>query len=114
MRLISNRPQLHGSYGTVVFGQQFEVEEDVARQLLRSGAARLPDPPRVLYETKVVVPEAPEVGARLPFRDVPLPDPQPPAVAAEGDSVLPAADVPQPGTAHPGGRRKRKGPGSPG
>lgn len=120
MRLIAVAQQLTGEYGTVTAGQEFECREDIAIELLRSGSARQPDPPRVLYETKpragyetkVIVPEAPEASPRPPFRNMPLPDAQPAPVAPKGDPVLPAADVPPEGTADPRGRRERKGPGS--
>lgn len=108
MRLISNR-QLTGDYGSVAAGEQFECSEDVGAHLLRQGSARRADPPRILYDTKIVVPEAPTVGARLPFRNCPLHNPESAPVAPEGDSVLPAADVPEgtQGTTDPVRRRGR-------
>lgn len=68
------------------------------------------------YETKVIVPgttpgaEAPEVGPRLPFRHVPLHHTEPAGVAAESNSLLPGADLPESGAADRLGRRRRKGP----
>jgi hypothetical protein len=108
MRLIAVAHQLTGVYGTVTAGEEFECRDDLAKQLVRSGSARKAAPPRVLYETKVVVPEAPEVGARPPFRNVPVHHAESPPVAPEGDPVLPAADLPAPGAADSGGRGKRK------
>jgi len=126
MRLIAVAHQLTGVYGTVTAGQEFECRDDLAIQLVRSGSARKADPPRVTYETKVVVPEAPEghvpasgaprterespeVRPRLPFRNVPVRHEESPPVDPESDRVLPESDVPTPGDADSGGRRKRKG-----
>ena len=111
MRVIANR-QLTGHYGVVSMGQEFDADEDVARQLLRAGLVKKPDPPVMVYETKVVSPEAPEAAPREAFRDLPLPDAEPTGMAAEGDSVLSAPDVPQPGTAHTRGRAGRKASGA--
>jgi len=112
MRLIAVAHQLTGVYGTVTAGQEFECRDDLARQLVKAGSARKADPPRVTYETKVVVLEAPEVSARLPFRDVPVRHEESPPVDPESDRVLPESDLPTPGDADSGGRRKRKGFGS--
>ena len=106
MRLISNT-QLTGSYGTVVAGQEFECEESTARELLTAGIVRKAGPPAVRYETKVIVPEAPEVSARHSFRDVPVPDEESEELASEGNRLLPAADAPERGTADSGGRGGR-------
>ena len=114
MRIIANR-QLSGVYGTVVDGQEFEVADDIALQLLAANLVRKPGPPRVLYDskvsyqTKVVIPEASEVGPRQPFRDVPLSHQEPPIVVTESDPVLPAADVSEQGTADTSRRGKRSG-----
>ena|ERR1700737_4559457 len=99
MRLICTAQQLTGDYGTVTAGQEFDCPDDVAQQLLAVGSVRKPGPPRVRYETKVIVPEAPEVGARLPFRDMPVSHEESSSVAAEGDRVLPESDVPEQGAA---------------
>lgn len=108
MQLIALR-QTCGDYGMISAGQVFTADDEVARQLIMEGIARRPDPPRIVYETKVVVPEAPEVSARQPFRDLHLPDdPEPPALAAVRDSVLAAANVQQQGTVD--NRRKRGRP----
>lgn len=49
MKLIAIR-QLVGDYGRVDAGQQFEVSDDIARELLSRGLARHALPPRVAYE----------------------------------------------------------------
>jgi hypothetical protein len=41
MRVIANR-QLTGHYGVVSMGQEFDADEDVARQLLRAGLVMRP------------------------------------------------------------------------
>lgn len=113
MRVICNRQQLCGSYGVATLGQEIEIEDEmIARQLLRLGHVRLPDPPRVVYETKVIIPEAPEVSARPSFResppgDVPVPDPKPQGMAPAGDPLFPETDVSPSRTADRGGRRGR-------
>ena len=101
MRLIANR-QLAGDYGRADAGQTFEASAEVARSLVERGLARPWKEPTVLYETKVIVPEAPGVSARPPFRDESLPDEESAPVAPAGDPVLPRSDVPKPRTAHPG------------
>src|SRR5580704_6511680 len=107
MRVIANR-QLTGHYGVVFGGQEFDAEEGVARQLLRAGLVKRPDPPVMVYETKVIVPEAPEAAPRDAFRDVPLPDAEPAGVAREGNRELSTADVPMPRADDPRGRAGRK------
>jgi len=106
--------QIVGDYGNIAAGQEFEVDEETAAHLETLGVVE----PRVvyasgplLYSTKVVTPEAPEVGARPAFRDVPLRNAKPAAVATEGDSVLPEPDVPVQGAADSGrwAGRKRSG-----
>ena len=110
MRVIANR-QLTGHYGVVSGGEEFEADDDVARQLLRTGLVRKPDPPRVLYETKVIVPESPEAAPRPGFRDVPVPDAEPAPVASESDPLLRASDVSRQGASDPRGRSTRKASG---
>jgi hypothetical protein len=61
MRLIAYR-QLTGSYGTVAAGKEFEADDDIALQLIEQGKAVKADPPKIEYMTKVIVPEAPEIG----------------------------------------------------
>ena len=113
MRVIANR-QLTGHYGMVTAGQEFEAEDDVARQLLRAGLVKAPDPPAMVYETKVIVPEVPEAAARDVFRDVSLPDAEPAVLAPEGDQELSMPDLPAQRTDDPRGRagRKASGPGA--
>ena len=109
MRLIAHR-QLHnpGLYGTVAEGHDFDCpDEDVAGQLIQSGLARKAEPPKILYETKVMTP--PEVGPAVPFRDVPMPDTKPSGLAATGDPVLPEPNLSEPGAADRGRRRGRVG-----
>ena len=90
MKLIANQ-QLTGDYGTVLPGQWFECDAPVAEQLIQRGLAT-----RALirtYETKVVVPEAPMVGAD-PFRNVFSFDEEPPALVALRTAVCAVSDVP--------------------
>ena len=106
MRLIAHR-QLHnpGLYGTVAEGHEFDCsDENVAGQLIQSGLARKAEPPKILYETKVMTP--PEVGPVVPFRDVPVPDAKPEGVAAASDPVLSEANLSEPGAAD---SRRRQG-----
>ena len=111
IRLIANR-QLTGHYGVVTIGQEFEAEDDVARQLLRNGLVKKPDLPSMVYETKVIAPEVPEAAARDTFRDVPLPDAEQTDVAPEGDREFSAANFQPQRTDDPGGRGGRKASGS--
>lgn len=107
MRLIANR-QLSGAYGVVTAGQVFECDDEIARTLMENGVAYRPQPPRILYQTKVVRPEAPEVGPRPPFRDLPLPNAEPKVVSATSNPVLPGTDVPESRASNPvrwGGRK---------
>lgn len=100
MRIIALRP-LHGTYGDVVTGQEFDVDDVLGARLLKRGLCRKPEPPQVLYETKIVLPEA---DPNAPFCERHLPHAESPAVAPESDPVLPPADVPKPRAS--GGRRR--------
>ena len=111
MRVIANR-QLTGHYGVVTIGQEFEADDDVARQLLRNGLVKKPDLPAMVYETKVIVPEAPEAAPRDTFRDVPLPDAEQADMASEGNREFSAAKFQAQRTDDPRGRAGRKAPGS--
>ena len=111
MRVIANR-QLTGHYGMVTAGQEFEAEDDVARQLLRAGLVKRPDPPAMVYETKVIEPEVPEAAPRDVFRDVSLSHAEPAGMAPEGDQEFSAADLLPPRTDDPRGRSGRKASGS--
>jgi hypothetical protein len=108
MKVIANR-QLTGIYGTVIADQEFETQDDIANALLKSGHVRHSKPPRIQYETKVIVPEAPEVSPREPFRDVPLSHAQSPDVASESDRMFPVADLSSDRTTDPRGRGRRSG-----
>jgi hypothetical protein len=112
MRLIVISQQLTGEYGTVVAGQEFDCDDAAAYQLVTAGMARKAAPPAVRYETKVIVPEAPEVRAREMFRHLPVSDAEPATVASEGDRMLSATDPSPRGAADSGGRRGRPGPAS--
>ena len=110
MQLIANSPlRLSAQQLYVLEGEAFDVPDEVAKQLLYAKKARIPAPPTVIYETKVIVPEAPTVRPRDPFRDVPMRDAQPPAVAPESDPLLPTADLSASRTAHYRGRGRRAG-----
>src|SRR4051794_16492770 len=107
MKLIANR-QLCGDFGVVAQGESFMChDEQTATSLLGRALARTAAPPRILYETKVIAPEAPEVGPRLPFRDLPLCHPQPAELAFESHRPLPFADACKPGTPDRVGRTGR-------
>ena len=111
MRVIANR-QLTGHYGVVTIGQEFEADDDVARQLLRNGLVKKPDLPAMVYETKVIAPEAPEAAPRDTFRDVPLPDAEQADVAPEGNREFSAANFQAQRTDDPRGRAGRKASGA--
>ena len=109
MRLVCLVAQLTGAYGTVVAGQQFECEPEIALQLLAAGFVRRVGPTAVQYETKVIVPEAPEVSARPGFRHLSVPHAKPEGVASASDTVLPASGGKKRGAADPVGRHRRAG-----
>ena len=118
MILIATRQIYSSAHGQVIGGQEFDWPDSDTANLLATGAARHPYPPRIRYDTKpavfetqVIMPEAPEVSARLPFRDVPLSDEEPASVASESNRVLPQTDVSEPRVAHSRGRRRRAGSG---
>jgi predicted ester cyclase len=107
MRVIANR-QITGEYGSKVAGDVFEVRDELAEDLLRRELVRRADPPRIIYQTKIIVPEAPEVSARPPFRDVSMPDQKPQGMATQGDTVLSGSNISPQGTSDPRGRRRRE------
>ena len=112
-RLIANNDLYNPhEYGKARAGTEFSCRSDVAEKLVKQGSARRLDSSRVIYETKVIYPEAPEVSARDPFRDVPGLNPQPSAVAPESDPVLPVANIQEPGIADRGKRAGRTKPDS--
>ena len=107
MKLIATQQIYSSTHGQVLAGEAFDWPEADTKNLLATGAARYPYPPKIQYETKPILPEAPEVSARLPFRDVPVFDLQPEGVATESDRVFSATDVPAPRVAGNCGRRGR-------
>lgn len=111
MKLVANR-QLCGEYGVVGPGQEFETRDDIAEQLLKEDVVHRANPLRVDYETKVIVPEASEVGARQPFRNVPLPDEESEGLAPEGNRMFSAADLPPLRADDPSRRGGRPRPGA--
>jgi len=107
MRLIANR-QFCYNHAVLTQGMAFDCADSVeAGDLIERGLAHKADPPRVLYEKKVI--EPPEVGPAVPFCDVPVPDAKPSGVAAAGGQVLPEPNVSEPGAANSGRRRGRFG-----
>jgi hypothetical protein len=81
-----------------------DLPDSLAEELLKNGVARKPDAPRVVYETKIVTPEAPEVASST-FRDVHVSHAQSAPIPLAGDPVLPGTDVPEPRVAYRGRRR---------
>ena len=83
------------------------IPDEDARDLMARGLVQLPPPPQVVYETKIVAPEVKPVAA-LPFRDVHhADDGGTTEVHPASDPLLSAADMAEPGTAHP--RRRGRG-----
>lgn len=108
MKVIANC-QLRGSYGSMAPDQEFETTEDIGGQLLKNGSVRHAVPPRIQYETKIITPEAPEVGPREPFRDRTVSHQEPETVAAESPELFHGANLPALGTTDPRGRGRRSG-----
>jgi hypothetical protein len=106
MRLTANF-QLHGAYGDVGPDESFECPDEISEILLKNNQARIPDPPRVIYETKVVAP--PEVGPIIPFSDSAVSDAQQEELASDSDSVLSESDSSESGASNSGRRRGRIG-----
>lgn len=106
MLLIANRPFYEKEIGRILADQSFE-EPDVerARKLCESGLARRPAP-RIIYQTKVVIPEAPAVTADAPFRLMHLSDPEPDPLPPDSDPVLSESDLSEEGITHRRGRRR--------
>mgnify|MGYP001605836759 FL=1 len=93
--------------GRIPPGSMFELwnKEDID-EVTRSGMASCA--PMSTYETKVIV--AAPVVAAPPFRDLYMPHAREQGeVPADGDSMLPGADVPEQGNVDPP-RRKRGRP----
>jgi hypothetical protein len=99
MKLISNR-QLYGTNmipNDVGPNEIFECpDHEVAKQLLSDGMARLPGPPKVFYEVKVIRPR--EVGPDIPFRDMPMSNEKPVGLVVKSDPVLSTPDISKSGT----------------
>ena len=116
MELITNRQLFHGEQ-LLAEGQSFEESDPrIAAELLNRGLVRKAEPPTVIYEKEALrnqdhSPEeiASAVSARPPFRDMPVCDAEPQAVATESHPVLPAPDLSKPRVADRGGRRGRSG-----
>ena len=106
MILIADR-QITGDFGRVTPGTEFECDAATAAHLLDRNLAHRPAAPRVVYEVKVIAPEAPAVASEGPFCYMPVPDQEPPTVAAEGDSGMESADVQEQRNVDPGRRRGR-------
>lgn len=101
MTLIANRPSV-GDYGRVAEGQRFEVlDPSIADELVTSGIAR--EAYEVTCDTEEVLPVDGD-----PFRYGVVYHEESTALAAEGDSVLPSADVQARRDADRGKRRRRK------
>jgi len=66
MQLIANRQLTFTDLGTFAAGQPFTIDDDRGKQLIEAGTARKNEPPRIVYQTKVITPEAPEVSAQQP------------------------------------------------
>src|SRR5690349_13152455 len=107
MKLIANRA-LSGDYGYVRVGQAFTAAPSTGRRLLDRGLAReAPENKSSDHPEPEDLPPASEVGARPPFRNLPVPDPEPAGVAPEGNPLLRGADLPEPRAADPSGRARR-------
>lgn len=104
MLLIAHR-QLTGVYGTVAPGDQFNCPDDIAKELIHAGLVHKADPPKILYETKVITP--PEVGPTQPFPYMPLSDARSEGVVDAGDPMLSGADISKQGNADSGRRQGR-------
>jgi hypothetical protein len=106
MRIVANF-QLHGVYGDIGPDEAFDCPEDIGEVLLKNNQARIPDPPKILYETKVVAPL--EVGPVVPFRDMPMSHEEPKTVATESNPVFSKPDASKSRTADSCRRRGRIG-----
>ena len=86
--------QLAGNYGVVQAGQEFETDDDTARELLARGYVKHACDPEVVYETQAITPtEAPRVTPRKPFRHGIMRHPQPSPVDPENARIVPPPDV---------------------
>jgi hypothetical protein len=112
MTLIATKDLYNRSeYGRVAAGETFTVGDRLARELIDRGYAVTQ-----AYDTKVIVAGPPvryeikEGTAAAPFRHVPAPDTEPPALVALGVAVRAVSDVPAPRDPDPVVRRKRGRP----
>lgn len=88
---------LSGNYGVVQAGQEFEADDDTARELLLRGYVKHAADPQVTYETQAIEPaETPEVSPRRPFRHGVMRHAKPPNLDTENVGIVPPADVPKP------------------
>lgn len=96
-KLVALQQLASNVYGIVQAGQEFEVEDELARELLHRGYVKHAGDPIVQYETQAIVPhETPEVSPRRPFRHGALRHAKPPAVDTQDAPVIPKPDVPKP------------------
>jgi len=108
MLLYTDRQLLHRGQSIGPGGQFEESDPKEIERLLSLPGIRRAEAPRVLYETKVIYPEAPEVSASTPFRHVPVSDTEPSGVVAEGAPVLESSNISEPRAAGRGKRRARR------
>lgn len=88
---------LSGNYGVVQCGQEFEADDDTARELLQRGYVKHAADPQVTYETQALEPsETPEVSPRRPFRHGALRHAKPPKLDTEDAPVVHEPDIPKP------------------
>lgn len=96
VKLIALSP-LSGNYGVVQAGQEFEADDDTARELLQRGYVKHAADPHVTYETQALEPqETPEVSPRRPFRHGVMRHAKPPKLDSENAGIVPPPDVPKP------------------
>jgi len=115
MKLQANRNLVGEDYRRTRAGELFDVIDPLqAKFLLETGQARIPEPPRVTYHTKVVQAGSPplpydtkEGGSGRPFRDVHHADEGSAPVPAAGDTLLPSPDMGAERTANIGRRIAR-------
>ena len=100
--------KLAGSYGVVEQGQEFDTDDDTARELMRLGHARFAEDPKVIYETQALTPsEAPAVASERPFRHGVMRHAKSPPMASQGDPIVPDPDLPGERVTHYFRRRRR-------
>ena len=103
VEVVALRPSI-GDYGRVAAGQRLTCDSQTAKDLISRGLAARSARPRVIYQTKVVLP-ATEPGA--PFHQLHYAhDPNEGRILDRRDTGVAKTDVPQPGTANPARRRR--------